>query len=85
MTWRFIDDLPIGADALGAPTRTKAQLETGFVLPYLVWKLGDLELEIDDLESIADTVDDYLAVRRLGVARDKLAAAADEMLLRRVA
>jgi hypothetical protein len=83
MPWRFIDDIPTGVGRSGRPVPAVA--ENGFVLPYLLGKLGDLELEIEDLASVADTLDDRLALRRLAAARDKLAAAADEMLLRRVA
>jgi hypothetical protein len=53
------------------------------VLPYLISKLGDLELEISELESSAGTADDGLALRRLTAARNNLAGAADEAILRR--
>lgn len=82
MPWRFLEGFPPAETHRlpAAATRTG-----GFVLPYLISKLGDLELEITDLESSADTDEDYLALRRLTAARNKLAGAADEVIFRRCA
>lgn len=81
MPWRFLDDFPI-KDGTG---HARQQPEDAFVLSYMIWKLGGLELAIHDLESSADAMEDYLALRRLAVARERLAAAADEVIRRRSA
>jgi hypothetical protein len=85
MPWRFIEDVPpTDAEPRRAAGASK-QPEGAFVLSYLIWKLGDLELEMEDLQSSADAIDHYLALRRLTAARDNLAGAADEVIVRRLA
>jgi len=81
MQWRFLEDIPLTEPhRLPLPASSEGG---GFVLPYLISKLGDLELEITELEASAGTADDHLALRRLTAARNNLAGAADEAILRR--
>jgi hypothetical protein len=86
MPWRFIDEVststPDAGDSLGAAAPSP---DGAYALSYLLSRLGDLELEIDDLESSASTVEEYLALGRLTAARYTLASAADEVIFRRVA
>ncbi|HEU5372210.1 MAG TPA: hypothetical protein VFU51_07465 [Gaiellaceae bacterium] len=86
MPWRFIDDVPTSTHAAGSlAPRAVVPPDNAYVLSYLLSRLGDLELEIDDLESSASTLDEYLALQRLTAARDNLVAAADEVIFRRAA
>jgi hypothetical protein len=85
MPWRFLEELPPTNAEAGRAADASGQPGSAFVLSYLIWKLGDLELEMEDLESSADTVDHYLALRRLTATRDNLAGAADEVIGRRLA
>jgi hypothetical protein len=86
MPWRFIDEVatstPATGDTLGA---TVPSPDGAYALSYLLSRLGDLELEIDDLESSASSVEEYVALGRLTTARNNLVAAADEVIFRRVA
>lgn len=81
--WRFLEDIPLAEAHHRPPAAGSGLRDDDFVLGYLISKLGDLELEIADLESLADTVDDHLALQRLTAARDNLAEAADEVIFRR--
>ena len=81
--WRFLEDFPLTETDRPPLAARRQQLGDAFLLPYLISKLGDLELELADLESSAATVEDYLALDRLIARRNDLAEAADEVIFRR--
>jgi hypothetical protein len=75
MPWRFLTDPPVDRRLFAGPSPHAL----AFSPRFLELKVGNLELAIEDLESSAETPDEYETLRRLSAWRNELAAAAAKL------